>query len=489
MRTVTAALACLVFALALCSGAGATTYGVADDTGKYADDGGKVFFSRLNDVGMTENRVAVLWDATHPSTIVDQAFLDRSIPQARLHGIEIVFAIYPARARALADTPNGVELFAEFAAKVAARYPTVAKIVCLNEGNQPRFHQPQFDAGGNAVAGALQERAMAACYDALKSVNPNIDVLAFGISPRGNDDFNASSNISRSPILFVKDIGDAYRASGRTRPIADDVAFHCHPNLNTDAPSVGFAWPNAGCANLDRFKQAWWDAFHGTGQPLFEETGAAHPEPGTKAYVRFFVDEAGYQARVPADKTQLYAGSENVKLLDDTTQGNYYAQLIAMVACDRNVKLLNLFHLADETLLPGWQSGLEYVDGTPRASYAIVKAALAANRTCHGPEHLWHHTTSVVGASVRFDRSHASFVVAVGEGFTYKVSVLRGGRVVTSAAGTDADAGQLQFKLPRLTTGAYRVVVRLKAQMNRERVSAFARTLQIASAVRYNGRR
>ena len=488
MRTVTAALACLVVVLACSGTAGATTYGVADDTGKYADDGGAAFFSRLNDVGMTENRVAVLWDAAHPSTITDQAFLDRSIPQARLHGIEIVFAIYPARARALAETPNGVELFAEFAAKVAERYPQVTKIVCLNEGNQPRFHQPEFDSAGRPAAGALQERTMAACYDALKSVNPSIDVLAFGISPRGNDDFDANSNVSRSPVLYVKDLGDAYRASGRTRPIADDVAFHCHPNLNTDAPGVGFAWPNAGCINLDRMKQAWWDAFHGTGQPLFEETGASAPAPGTKAYVRFFVDEAGYQARVPADKSRFYSGSENVKLLDDTTQGNYYAQLIAMVACDRNVKLLNLFHLADETLLPGWQSGLEFADGTPRSSYAIVKSALAANRACHGSEHVWHHTTSVVGASVKFDRPHDSFLVSVAEGFTYRVSVLRGTKTVTSASGTNA-GGQIQFKLPRLTAGTYRVAVKLKAQTNSERVSTFARTVQIANVVRYNGRR
>src|SRR5207253_6343056 len=99
-----------------------------------------------------------------------------------------------------------------FAAKVAARYPQVTKIVCLNEGNRPRFHQRQFDAAGNGVAGAVQEAAMAACYDALKAVNPKIDVIGFGFSPRGNDDFEATSNVSRSPILFVKDIGDAYRA-------------------------------------------------------------------------------------------------------------------------------------------------------------------------------------------------------------------------------------------------------------------------------------
>jgi hypothetical protein len=487
MTRTTAALACLLTALALSGAAGATTYGVADDTGKYAEDGGATFFSALNDLGMTENRVAVMWDPAHPTTITDQAFLDRSIPQARYHGIDIIFAIYPAKARALVDTPNALQLFAQFAAKVAARYPQVTKIVCLNEGNQPRFHQPQFDAAGNGIAGAVQEAAMAACYDALKSVNPNIDVIGFGFSPRGNDDFEATSNVSRSPILFVKDIGDAYRASGRTRPIADDVSIHCHPSLNTDAPSVGFTWPNAGCANLDRFKQAWWDAFHDTGQPVFQDT-AARSAHGTGPFARLFVDEAGYQAKVPPDKSGLYSGAENVKPLDDVTQGSYYSQLISMVACDPNVALLNLFHLVDETLLPGWQSGLELADGTRRASYAAVKSALAANRSCQGGLHVWQHTTQVMGAKADFGGLTRSFVVSVAEGFTYQVTVLRRKRSVSSATGTSAD-GTILFKLPALKTGAYRVLVRLSAQTNPGRSTTFAKTFRVTNGVRYNGRR
>src|ERR671934_1235226 len=118
MRTVAAALVCLLCALAFSGAASGTVYGVADDAGKYADDGGASFFATLNDLGMSENRVTVTWDPANPTTISDQAFLDRSIPKAVKHGIDLVFAIYPARARGLADTPNGIQLFAEFAAKV-----------------------------------------------------------------------------------------------------------------------------------------------------------------------------------------------------------------------------------------------------------------------------------------------------------------------------------------------------------------------------------
>src|SRR3989440_2435868 len=307
MWRITAVLACACAALALAGAASSTTFGVADDAGKYTDDGGASFFNMLTDIAMTENRMAVFWDPANPTTIVDQAFLDRAIPQAMQRGIQVIFSIYPLKARALVDTPNGIKLFAQYAARVVERYPYVRKVICLNEGNQPRFHQPQFDEAGNGISGYVQEEAMAACYDAVKAVDPRIDVIAFGLSPRGNDDFEAPSNVSHSPIRFLQEVGEAYRKSGRTKPIADDVSFHCYPNLNTDAPTVGYLWPKVGCINLDRFKQAWWDAFHGTAQPLFRETG--QPDD---PFVRIFVDEVGYQARVAPEKAALYSGAENV---------------------------------------------------------------------------------------------------------------------------------------------------------------------------------
>src|SRR5436189_168140 len=262
MRRITAVLASACLALALAGAAASTTFGVADDAGKYAEDGGAGFFTMLTQLGMTENRMAVFWDPSQPSTIVDQAFLDRAVPEAQRRGIDVMFAIYPLKAKALAETPNGIQLFAQYAAKVAERYPYVRKIICLIEGNQPRYQQPQFDDQGNGISGYVQEQAMAACYDALKDVDPGIDVIAFGLSPRGNDDFDAPSNVSHSPIRFLKEVGDAYRQSGRTKPIADDLSVHCYPNVNTDAPSVGYLWPKMGCVNLDRLKQAWWDAVH-----------------------------------------------------------------------------------------------------------------------------------------------------------------------------------------------------------------------------------
>src|ERR671931_866802 len=381
MKRISAVLASACLALALAGAASSTTFGVADDAGKYAADGGASFFTMLTQLGMTENRMAVFWDPSQPTTIVDRAFLDRAVPQATRRGVDVIFAIYPLKARALVDTPNGIQLFAQYAAKVAERYPYVRKIICLNEGNQPRFHQPQFDDAGNGISGLVQEQAMAACYDALKAVDPGIDVIGFGLSPRGNDDFDAPSNVSHSPIRFLKEVGDAYRASGRTKPIADDLSVHCYPNVNTDSPSVGYLWPKVGCVNLDRLKQAWWDAFHGTAQPVFRESGGSGDGP----FVRIFVDEVGYQARIAPDKTGLYNGRENVPLVDEATQGSYYAQLIALMACDPDVVLLNFFHAVDEHSLAAWQSGVVLPGGTRSTSSARPRtsagsAALSSSR-------------------------------------------------------------------------------------------------------------
>jgi len=476
MRRISAVLASACAALALAGAASSTTFGVADDAGKYAEDGGAGFFNMLTELGMTENRMAVFWDPANPTTIVDQAFLDRSVPQAMRRGIDVMFAIYPLKARALVDTPNGVQQFADYAAKVVERYPYVRKIVCLNEGNQPRFHQPQFDDAGNGISGVVQEQAMAACYDAVKAVDPGIDVIAFGLSPRGNDDFEADSNVSHSPIRFLKEVGDAYRASGRTKPIADDVSIHCYPNVNTDAPSVGYVWPKVGCVNLERFKQAWWDAFHGTAQPLFRESG----QSGDGPFVRIFVDEVGYQARVSPGKSSLYTGAENVPLVDEATQGTYYAQLIALMACDPSVALLNFFHAVDETSLPAWQSGVVLPDGTRRASYATVKEAIGANQQCQGKEMQWRHTERVVGARVIFKTLPRSFVVRADEGFSYEVKITRPSstRRLTGADGQGDAARDLLFKLPRLRSGTYQVKITLRAETNPTRATTFTRTFR-----------
>src|SRR5919107_1212783 len=186
------------------------------------------------------------------------------------------------------------------------------------------------------------------------------------------------------------------------------------------------------------------------------------------------------QARVPAEKTSLYNGAENVPVIDEATQGQYYAQLIALMACDPDVALLNFFHAVDETALPAWQSGVVMPDGTRRASFGTVKDAILANQTCHGKQSQWRHVERVVGATATFKKMPRSFVVRAEEGFSYSVQITRHAstRRLPGADGVGDAARDVMFKLPKLRKGTYRVKITMRAETNPDRVSVFSRTFR-----------
>jgi hypothetical protein len=62
----------------------------------------------------------------------------------------------------------------------------------------------------------------------------------------------------------------------------------------------------------------------------------------------------------------------------ELTQASFYAQAFQLAFCQQNVKAILVFSLRDEVNLAGWQSGVYYVDGTPKSSLAAVRSA--ANR-------------------------------------------------------------------------------------------------------------
>jgi hypothetical protein len=425
-------IALLGLALVLSGAARADVqFGVAEDAGKYADDGGASFFAMLADLGMTENRIAVFWNPAEPTTIQEKAFLDRSMPQAALRGTRILFSVQPAHPGDVTSTPNGPQLFADYAALLARTYPQVKDFIVGNEPNQPRFWQPQF-VGGKPASAAAYERTLAVTYDALKAVDPTIRVIGLGLSPRGNDNPKASSNMSTSPVRFIRDLGAAYRASGRTEPIMDQLAFHPYPNPSSanDPLTKGYQWPNAGVPNLDRIKQAFWDAFKGTAQPTFAETGAGSRFSTALAPpLTFVLDETGWQTSIPTSDRTAYTGFENSKTVSEATQAEIYGDLIRLVACDPGVAALNFFHLVDEVALAGFQSGLVRADGSKRASYEAVKEAIAeSGGECDGREASWRHTTSVAGAEADFSvgvKTRFGFSVTADEGATFRAAILR----------------------------------------------------------------
>jgi hypothetical protein len=434
--------------------AAAPHIGFAEDATKYAADGGNALFTEMNKLGATSNRVAVFWDASQPTVIQDQAFLDRMVPVANRHNIQLVFAIYPEKASMAPTTPAAVNQFCAYAVQVMQRYTSVKKVIIGNEPNQPKFWQPIWNADGTPASPAAMEAVLASCYDQLKAYNPSIDVIGVGLSPRGNDDSHASSNSSISPVRWIAALGKAYRASGRTKPLFDEWSWHCYPKVNTDQVETGYAWPNTGCVNAARVKLALWDAFNGTGQPV---TGGYTGPAGTLfPSLMTFIDETGWQ--VDTSTLPGYSNTENVPTVSEAQQAIDYEKLVRLADCEPTLTDFHIFHEIDEADRTGFQSGVLRVDASERPSATdpsnSVQHAIAADKGgCSGG--LWQtlgstlfSTTAVVPVFATFPYSNPKPFAALkisgggkyvalqaGEGFTYTVTFNAPSKSAKSATG------------------------------------------------------
>jgi hypothetical protein len=488
MKKLSPLLASACAALAFASAAPADLQiGVVDDRAKGGD--GTTFFSQMNDVGLTQVRVTVLWDPAAPMTIPEQAEIERMLPFAQERGVKVIFAVYPAKPRQAPLTPAAVNEFAAFTARLASTFPTVKEFIVGNEPNQTRFWQPQFDANGGACVAFT--RMLAASYDALKAVDPANRVIGVGLSPRGNDDPNAASNVSHSPVTCLRDIGAAYRGLARAKPLMDEFSFHPYPKTDRDTLMKGYRWPNAGVPNLSRIRQAFWDAFRGTRQPLFAEGGAA-------GGLKFRLDEVGWQVRIDAGAQHAYEGTENIQPTDEDSQARIYGELIRFLACDRSVSSLLFFGLVDESDLDRWQAGLIRADGTLRPAYGAVKGTFAQTQgRCGGKSHSWHHTNTVLGAGAKFPRMgrfqpaknrYWAFNATAEENARFQAGIFRAGTSRSAMARQLARGGGLlrktgmvnaywtplvKFPGRTLPRGRYVFGLRLAAEMNPSRTATF----------------
>ena len=383
------ALACLAAATAgahtSSRGAGATAgpivWGVADDGGKYADDGGAWFDSMLKGANLTEERWTLSWSPDRPTTIDELPFLDRAAPQAQADGIKVELALYGRPASA--HDPTAFCSWAALVAQTASEWG-IHDFIVWNEPNTQLYWNPQDGSAPGAY-----EALLAACYDSIHAADPLANVIGFGLSPRSN------GPTQTAPIPFIRGVAAAYRASGRTAPLMDEMSVHPYPNPNspTDSPDVGYSNPDFfGIPNLDRVKQAVWDSFKGTGQPT------------TVDGLQFVVDELGWQT----DTTRYpqYIHQENVATISEAQQAQYL-QTVAekYYACDPTVATVNLFLLVDELTRDGrnaggaysgggWQSGLLTTGGngvsTPKTAYsALAPDFLAGRGACRGALLTW----------------------------------------------------------------------------------------------------
>ena len=372
-------------------GVPAINYGVADDTGKYADDGGAWFDKMLAGANLTEERWTLAFDPKNPTQINELPFLLRAAPQAQKDGIHVVLALYARPARS-----HNAKYFCGWAAMVAASVQQwgINDFIVWNEPNTALYGSPQKLQRPRRVRGASRS------------------LLRLDPSRRSRGARRRLRTVPAVERPVADDPHPVYRGGGRrlSRVRADEAdhgpdVIHPYPNPSrpTDGPGVGYAnKDDYGIPNLARVKQAIYVAFHGTAQPT------------TLNGLTFRIDELGWQTNTAA--YPQYFHRENVAVVSEQTQAAYIQQTVnRYFACDPTVTDVEWFLLVDEptrngknqlglSVGGGWQSGLLTAGGdtvsTQKLAYTEVAPLFAEGRSaCSGGLVRWSAQTTSAAAA------------------------------------------------------------------------------------------
>jgi hypothetical protein len=369
--------------------------GINDDIG-YESSQPTFFMPTMVADGLKMNALTIRWDETQPTSIDPglQSSLALVIAAAQTAGVTVELDLYPLHSQALTDAKRcsaptdptrcgdsvRIQQFADWTAIVAETFPTVHQFIVMNECNQPLFVNPQWNARGTNQSAAICGRALAAAYDALKAVSSTNFVWGVGLSPRGNDSPKAASNSSTSPVNFLGALGAWFKAfatkTHRTAPLMDGLDFHPYPV--PQSLSFGKGYPDArdaSISNLSRIYQAFYDGFTGTPQrTIGQQKGGGLPLSLNEVGIQ--TNAAGQPGYSGTEVSASSAGGVTGKYATQAYQATYYKEMLQLLACDPNVRVVNLFHLVDEPNLAGWQSGLYWVgNGIPVAKQSATVVA------------------------------------------------------------------------------------------------------------------
>ena len=300
--------------------------------------------------------------------------LDRAVAAAS--GLRLFLSIYGTSGSAAPRDEAAREQYCGFVRGVLLRYPEIRDVIVWNEPNKRLFWSPQVDDAGSSTAAPEYAALLARCYDVLHAAVADARVIGLALSSTGHDD-----DTSHSPGAFIRGVGDAYRASGRARPLFDAVAHHpyasnpAEPVWTKHQESLPIAqgdW-NKLLRNLSL-------AFAGTGQPLPGECrGSVCPV--------IWYTEVGFETEIDPSKSAAYTGAETVggvlpAAADDVVdQRGQVVAAVRLAACQPYVAGLINFLLADEPRLEGWQSGALWADRTPKPSAETFRTAFAEAAT------------------------------------------------------------------------------------------------------------
>lgn len=320
--------------------------GFDDDTLKWMTrPNGVVSVERT--LGAQFTRITIPWreGEVRPRRVV-RTYLRRAVRAAALRQ-KVVLAVYNRSWQAPTD-PVSQEEYCSYTRHLLRHFPNVAAIVIWNEANSPRYW-PQ-DAGAPAY-----EALLARCWDALHAVKANVNVI----------DSTASRH---DPARFIAALGDAYRASGRTRPIVDTFGHNPYPDNASEVPWAHHApGGTIGEGDYQTLLDAITRAFRFTAQRV----------PSAE-WTRLWYLEDGFQTSVPWIYQPWYTGRENDHAVlasdgDGLSQSEQLRSAISLAYCQPAVGAFFNFELIDESRLGGWQSGLMYANGARKPSFEAYR--------------------------------------------------------------------------------------------------------------------
>jgi hypothetical protein len=321
--------------------------------------------------GFRAVRVISYWTPGSTAPTDDElAVLENVGAAAELNGMRAYVTVMHSGSKTTPLTDESRAEFASYAAAIVRGAPSIRRIVVANEPNLNRFWLPQFALDGSDAAAPAYLALLAETYDAIKAEDPSARVYGGALSPRGADN-PEGSRPTHSPTAFIRDLGAAYRSSGRDRPVMDAFVIHPYPDNSSQSPTVAHPLTTSiGVADYDKLVALLGEAFDGTAQP-----GSELP---------ILYGEFGVESEIPPGKAALYTGSEPTtsKPVPEATQAAYYEQALALAFCQPTVEGMLLFLSRDERARAGWQSGVHYVDGTAKTSLPRVREAL--DRTTGG---------------------------------------------------------------------------------------------------------
>jgi len=339
--------------------------GVDDDSAKW---GGRTpaMTAAAGALHLDAVRITLSWSRGEAApTSSDLAGVRQAVSQS--DGARLVVAVY-GRAADAPQTDADRTAYCSYLASLARTVPSIRDFVVWNEVNSAAYWQPQFDPVGASVAPAAYEALLARCWDMLHAVRPDVNVITSSAA-HGNDSPRAPG-ADHSPDMWYRDLGAAYRASGRTQRIFDTVGHNPYPDSSREPPTTTHPHSTTiGEGDYGRLMEALSTGFAGTAQPLPGQDG-----------VSIWYLENGYQSSLDPTKRALYGGAENVPVVDPAVQAQYLASAVRLAYCQPAVGAYFNFQLADESSLAGWQSGLLWADGTAKPAYQAFATAIAAIR-------------------------------------------------------------------------------------------------------------